>query len=455
MSSSLTRSLPSSQTQLPGVAARHLEHRQAAHVGQDGVPHGAGEVLQLGQALGRQDETGAVLAQLAEHGLVIDAGHGLHLVDDHQRSPALWQGQALLLPDHRVHQVEQGGPHQGGHVPAHAPLGGGHQEDAALQDGLADVYGGAGLAQDGPGLLGGGVVGQAGLHRRDGLAPPFPVPTQEVLGPEAQQVGVVHLLQDLLAELGVGNQAQPVQDGVLLLCLHPLVGFVKALDCVLQDGLHPGTPLLPQAVHHPHHRVGGAVAVGEDAGVQQVDARGAPRLGQVDELHLVRQGLGDLFQQAGHQVGVGVDDDDGVDVPARCFFLELVGDDVVHQGGLAHAGAGHVEVVAAAQQVLGKMHLTVLSRRGPAHRGAALHPPGRGEERAGAERSSRGVSSPSPGGCQRAAASRTPRTLRLPNSPGPAGWRLTRGTTGRTVGRLTRAACRRSFPRPRRGRRLP
>ena len=89
--------------QLPGVAARHLEDGQAAHVGQDGVAHGAGQVLQLGQALGGQDEGRAVLAQLAEHGLVIDAGRGLHLVDDHQRSPALMQGQALLLPDHRVH----------------------------------------------------------------------------------------------------------------------------------------------------------------------------------------------------------------------------------------------------------------------------------------------------------------------------------------------------------------
>ena len=46
------------------------------------------------------------------------------------------------------------------------------------------------------------------------------------------------------------------------------------------------------------------------------------------------------------------------------------------------------------------------------------------------ERSTRGVSSPSPGGCHRAATSRTPRTLRLPNSPGPAGWRSARGTTG-------------------------
>ena len=37
------------------------------------------------------------------------------------------------------------------------------------------------------------------------------------------------------------------------------------------------------------------------------------------------------------------------------------------------------------------------------------------------DRSTRGVSSLPPGGCHRAAASRTPRTLRLPKSPGPEG----------------------------------
>ena len=47
------------------------------------------------------------------------------------------------------------------------------------------------------------------------------------------------------------------------------------------------------------------------------------------------------------------------------------------------------------------------------------------------ERSTRGVSSPAPGGCHRAAASRTPRTLRLPNRPGPAGCRFDgSGTAG-------------------------
>ena len=65
------------------------------------------------------------------------------------------------------------------------------------------------------------------------------------------------------------------------------------------------------------------------------------------------------------------------------FSLQLVADYVVHQGGLAHAGAGHVEVVAV-EQVLGEAYLPARSRRGLAHQGAALHPLGRGQQRPGA-----------------------------------------------------------------------
>ena len=74
----------------------------------------------------------------------------LHLVNYDQRSPALGEGQPALLPDHRVHQVEQGGAHQGSHVPAHGALGGGHQQHAAVVYRAAQVDGGAALAQDGP-----------------------------------------------------------------------------------------------------------------------------------------------------------------------------------------------------------------------------------------------------------------------------------------------------------------
>ena len=120
-----------------------------------------------------------------------------------------------------------------------------------------------------------------------------------------------------------------------------------------------------------------------DGDVQQVDAGRAPLVGQVNEPHLVDEAFGDLLQEARHQVGVRVHHDDGVGVPPRRLLPQLVGYDVVHQGGLAHAGAGHVEVVAA-QQVLGKAYLPGPSRRGVAHRRAALHPPGRGQEHPGA-----------------------------------------------------------------------
>ena len=42
--------------QRPGVVARHLEDGETAHVGKQGVPHGAGEVVELGEALGGEDE---------------------------------------------------------------------------------------------------------------------------------------------------------------------------------------------------------------------------------------------------------------------------------------------------------------------------------------------------------------------------------------------------------------
>ena len=140
----------------------------------------------------------------------------------------------------------------------------------------------------------------------------------------------------------------------------------------------------PHCSHRPWatrtHRVGGAVPVGEDAGVQQVDAGKAPLIGQVDEPHAVDEALGHLGQDAADQIGVGVHHDDGVVVVPRRLFPELVGDDVAHQGGLAHLGAGHVEVVAA-QQVLGEVDLPGRAGGGLAHQGAAAGAPGGGQQR--------------------------------------------------------------------------
>ena len=136
-----------------------------------------------------------------------------------------------------------------------------------------------------------------------------------------------------------GQQLQPVEDGVLGLGLHLLVSLVEGLDGLFEDRLHPRPPLLPEALGDAHHRVGGAVPVREDAGVQQVDAGGAGLVRHVDEAHAVYERLRDVFEDAGHEVGVGVDDDDGVRVPALGLLPQLVGDEVVHQRGLAHVRA--------------------------------------------------------------------------------------------------------------------
>ena len=160
----------------------------------------------------------------------------------------------------------------------------------------------------------------------------------------------------------------------MLLRLHLLVGLVEGLDGLFEDGLHPRPPLLPEALGDAHHRVGGAVPVGEDAGVQQVDAGGAGLVGQVDE------GRGHVFEDAGREVGVGVDDDDGVRVPARRLLPQLVGDEVVHQRGLAHARPRDIEVVTP-EQVLGEADLPLGSRGGVPHQRASPDPLGGRAER--------------------------------------------------------------------------
>ena len=114
--------------------------------------------------------------------------------------------------------------------------------------------------------------------------------------------------------------------------------------------------MLPHSLRHPHHRVGGAVPVGEYFHVHQVDPRRLRIVSQVDEVDPVDDLLWDLLQQVVDQVGVGVDDYNGVVVPPRCLLPHLVQDDVLHQRGFAHAGAGHVEVVAA-RGVIGEVDL--------------------------------------------------------------------------------------------------
>ena len=249
-------------------------------------------------------------------------------------------------------------------------------------DGAAHVDSGAGLAQDGPRPLGGCVVGEAGLDRGQGVGAGLAPPAEEVPGPPLHQVGVVDLRQHLGAESVVGQDAQSVEDGVLLSRVPALIGLVKGLHRLFEDGLHPRPPLVPEALGDAHDRIGGAVAVGEDAGVQQIDAGSSPLVGQVDEPHLLDEGLRDVLEQAAHQVGVGVHDHDGVAVPALGLLPHLVGDDVVHEGGLAHAGAGDVEVVAS-QQVVGEVNLPGRSGGGVADVGAAADAAGGGQQHLG------------------------------------------------------------------------
>ena len=88
------------------------------------------------------------LPRLGEHGLVVDAGHRLHLVDDDERPTPPIPRQAALLADDAVHEIEDGGPEQGGNVVADDALCGGDEEDAAVEDGPPQVDGGSGLAEE-------------------------------------------------------------------------------------------------------------------------------------------------------------------------------------------------------------------------------------------------------------------------------------------------------------------
>ena len=158
-----------------------------------------------------------------------------------------------------------------------------------------------------------------------------------------------------------------------------LVGLVEGLYGLFEDRLHPRPPLIPQPSRHPDHRVGGAVAVGEDAGVEQVDAGSAPVVRKVDEPHPVSEGLRHVLQQSSHEVCVGIDDDDGVSVPALGLLTHLVRHQVVHEGGLAHSGAGDIEVVAV-EQVVGEPDGSGLARRGVSHQRSSLHASRRRQE---------------------------------------------------------------------------
>ena len=104
MSSSDTRSLPSSHTSWRASFPATWKIGQASDVCEQGIPHGGREVVELCEALGGKDERRSELAELAQHRLVVHAGHRLHLVDDDQRPSPLLRRQASLLAYDGVHE---------------------------------------------------------------------------------------------------------------------------------------------------------------------------------------------------------------------------------------------------------------------------------------------------------------------------------------------------------------
>ena len=214
-----------------------------------------------------------------------------------------------------------------------------------------------------------------------------------------------------------------------------LVGLVEGLDRLLQDGLHPRPPLLPQA-HGPRRTTESAVRSLSAKtrvssrlmpGARVSSARSMRRLpcptrdsGTCSRIPATRSAWGSTTTMASWSR------------PSR-LLLELVGDDVVHQGGLAHAGCGPRRGGGGAAGPRGKrMGWPVPAVVSPTNAPALTLRAG-GNSAREPERSTRGVSSR----FRRAGATERrlrglPSTLRFPNSPGPAGWRLARGTRGFT-----------------------
>ena len=135
----------------------------------------------------------------------------------------------------------------------------------------------------------------------------------------------------------------------------------------------------PHWSHRPRHTRTTESAVRSRSEKTRVSSRltpGAPRSSaRSDEANGVGNLRGNVPEQSLNQVCVGIDDDDGVAVPARRLLIHLVSHEVVHEGGLAHAGAGGVEVVAS-QQVVGEADLPGIARSGLSHQRAAHDAPG-------------------------------------------------------------------------------
>ena len=117
------------------------------------------------------------------------------------------------------------------------------------------------------------------------------MPAAELPRPPPKKWDVLHFGNHLAAErVGIrSEQAESVNDRVLLIRVPLLVGLVECLHHLFEDRLHTRPPLVPEPLRDSHHRIGCAVAVREDARVKHVDAGCATGIGEIDELHLVDQ----------------------------------------------------------------------------------------------------------------------------------------------------------------------
>ena len=130
----------------------HAEHERRLLRGWIVCDHSDGHLHAVGDRAGRERRLGGRHG-LSRHDRHHRPGRGRGLGHGQQRAPPLTKRQPSLLPYHGVHQVEKGRAHQGGHVPADGPLGGGDEKHPAIVDRLSQVDGGAALSQDGPGPL--------------------------------------------------------------------------------------------------------------------------------------------------------------------------------------------------------------------------------------------------------------------------------------------------------------
>ena len=104
-------------------------------------------------------------------------------------------------------------------------------------------------------------------------------------------------------------------------------------------------PVLKKVLDRGDDGVNTTVAVGEQVGVHQVDARHPVVPPEIQQPDLMRNGLRDHLQSVAHQVSMGVNDHDGAIVLSLSLALQLMVQNVFDHGGLAHARPAHNDSV--------------------------------------------------------------------------------------------------------------